>query len=64
MVSRLILNKTEGTYFVYTNDYTSVLKELFEVQPDGFSRWRREDEIVFVPDRLTAYVMVTYERVR
>ncbi len=64
MVSKLILNKTEGTYFVYTQDYTGLLNELFEVQSDGFSRWSRTDEIVFVPDHLIPYVMGKYERIK
>ena len=58
---QLILNKTEGYYFIYYGeDYKKVMKSLFEVWY-GESRWDRDDKIVFVPAHLREYVMQTYE---
>jgi hypothetical protein len=62
-ILKVILNKTEGYYFVYHQDHEDVLKSLFEKNVLGESRWRADDKIVFVPDHLRAYVIHTYENV-
>lgn len=60
---KIILNITEGTFFVYTGDYASRLNPLFEKEC-GSSRWKRTDKIVFVPESVPhEYVMKNYERI-
>ncbi len=61
---RQILNRTEGTYFCYKENYENTFLSLFEKQRDGTSRWRRSDEIVFVPETVPLeYIEGTYEAV-
>ena len=61
----IILNITEGTFFVYDGEAQAqkLLAPLFEKQKSGASRWRQSDKIVFVPEHLNQYVMKKYERV-
>jgi hypothetical protein len=59
-----ILNRTEGTYFYGEGKYEKKLEPLFEKQKDGTSRWRRSDNIVFVPPWVPLeYIEKTYERI-
>jgi len=58
---KVILNKTEGYYFVYQENYENMMKSLFEKNVLGESRWGADDKIVFVPDHLREYVLQTYE---
>jgi hypothetical protein len=61
---KIILNITEGTFFVYSGDYAALLNPLFEKQKCGSSRWQRTDKIVFVPESVPhEYVMGNYERI-
>ena len=59
---QIILNMTEGYYFIYEGDYTEILTSLFETWY-GEKRWNREDKIVFVPQHLRDFVMRTYENI-
>ena len=61
---RQVLNRTEGTYFNYIEHHEYAFIPLFEKQLDGTSRWRRSDEIVFVPETVPReYIERNYERV-
>jgi len=61
---RIILNIIEGTFFIYSGDYSHILEPLFKKQIDGTSRWLRTDKIIFVPDTVPLeYVMKNYEPV-
>jgi hypothetical protein len=64
--SQIILNMTEGFYFIYRGgeeEYKKILKTLISPDRLGFSRWLRDDKIIFVPDHLLDYVMRTYENI-
>ncbi len=59
-----ILNRTEGTYIYGEGDYEEKLEPLFEKQIDGTSRWKRSDNIVFIPPWVPLeYIEKTYERI-
>jgi hypothetical protein len=63
---QIILNKTEGYYFIYHGEYMTILTKLFEKDlrgNNGVSRWDRNDNIIFVPEHLKNYVMKTYENI-
>lgn len=60
---QIILNMTEGYYFIYDGDYTEILRSLFNNGVFGYSRWNSEDKIVFVPQHLRDFVIRTYENV-
>jgi hypothetical protein len=60
----IILNITDGTFFVYKDgEFAGLLEPLFEKQKDGISRWCKTDKIVFVPEHLKEHVLSSYERV-
>ena len=64
--SQIILNMTEGFYFIYyggEEEYNKILKSLISPDRLGFSRWLRDDKIIFVPGHLREYVMRTYENI-
>lgn len=60
---QIILNKTEGYYFIYHGDHTQILKNLFKTDASGYSRWNSEDKIVFVPHHLREFVTRNYENI-
>ena len=63
LIPQIILNTTEGSYFMYLRDYEKVLATLFEKDAFGVSRWLPSDKIVFVPEHIQEYVIKTYEKV-
>ena len=60
----IILNITDGTFFIYKDgEFANLLEPLFEKQKDGISRWCKTDKIVFVPEHLKEHVLSTCDRV-
>lgn len=52
MYKYLILNKTEGSYFVCNNkkEMKNILKEFFEIESESkISRWNKTDIIITTP---------------
>lgn len=61
---KIILNMTEGFYFIYRGaEYKKILAYLFSTDEKGNSRWRRDDKIIFVPDHLREYTILTYQNI-